>query len=188
MNDMNNDEKICPFCGELIKLVAIKCKHCNSKLNNDIPENFSSASKKNSAIESIYSYKTMSQGYMVAVILLPIFGQFIEIFVSDNFDGGKYSSEEIYQSIYWTVLYAVLNSIFCFLDAKKLEAHGIHVKYSSILGLLLVPLYICIRGIKTNKHFKLGWIKSQIFFIAWIVSILLSIPLEQYLLNLFFDN
>jgi hypothetical protein len=30
---MNSDEKQCPYCAELIKLNAIKCKHCGSDIN-----------------------------------------------------------------------------------------------------------------------------------------------------------
>ena len=30
---MNTDEKECPYCFEIIKLKAIKCKHCGSFLN-----------------------------------------------------------------------------------------------------------------------------------------------------------
>ncbi len=30
---MNSDEKACPYCGEIIKAVAIKCKHCQSDIS-----------------------------------------------------------------------------------------------------------------------------------------------------------
>ena len=29
----NKDSKLCPFCGEEIKAIAIKCKHCQSILD-----------------------------------------------------------------------------------------------------------------------------------------------------------
>ena len=31
---MNNDERNCPACGETIKALAIKCKHCKSDIQN----------------------------------------------------------------------------------------------------------------------------------------------------------
>ncbi len=31
------DTKVCHFCGEDIKAIAIKCKHCGSMLNEPIP-------------------------------------------------------------------------------------------------------------------------------------------------------
>jgi len=29
---MNSDEKLCPYCGETIKVIAIKCKYCKSEI------------------------------------------------------------------------------------------------------------------------------------------------------------
>jgi hypothetical protein len=34
MNQMKPDEKVCPFCAEIIKAKAIKCKFCHSNLTN----------------------------------------------------------------------------------------------------------------------------------------------------------
>ena len=187
MNEMNDDEKICPFCGETIKLIAIRCKHCNAELTSNIPVNFSNESTKNLTNELMDSYKTMPQGYMVATVLLPILGTIFILFISDTFAGNKYSSDEIYNSNNWFFLFAFLNGFFCFVDANKLERQGINMKYSQILGFILVPIYIYIRGTKVNHHFKLGWVKSQIIFIAWVVSYLISIPFEYYLINLFYS-
>lgn len=35
---MNDDEKACSYCGETIKLVAIRCKHCHIDLSQEIPK------------------------------------------------------------------------------------------------------------------------------------------------------
>lgn len=35
---MGNDEyKLCPYCGEEIKVIAVKCKHCKSDLTEVMP-------------------------------------------------------------------------------------------------------------------------------------------------------
>jgi eukaryotic-like serine/threonine-protein kinase len=36
---MNYTTKLCPFCGEEIKSIAIKCKHCGSMLSDSPPSN-----------------------------------------------------------------------------------------------------------------------------------------------------
>lgn len=51
MNNQNPDssieEKLCPFCGETIKMIAIKCKHCQSFIDNKESEEVKTENNQN---------------------------------------------------------------------------------------------------------------------------------------------
>ena len=50
---MNEDEKVCPYCGGVIKKVAIKCKHCKALLNKEQSNNTNTNKKKTAIVISI---------------------------------------------------------------------------------------------------------------------------------------
>lgn len=50
---MNEDEKVCPYCGGVIKKVAIKCKHCKALLNKEQSNNTNTNKKKTATVISI---------------------------------------------------------------------------------------------------------------------------------------
>ena len=73
---MNEDEKLCPYCGEIIKKVAIKCKHCKTFLDDDNKDNINI--KKN-----LLSPK-LSIIILISILLLfGILGFFIKT-INDN--------------------------------------------------------------------------------------------------------
>ena len=49
---MNQDEKACPLCGETIKAVAIRCKHCQADLNSGQPVSNSAGSSATTPVEA----------------------------------------------------------------------------------------------------------------------------------------
>ena len=189
---MHPEDKNCPYCGEIIKSIAIKCKHCKSELNNHSPlvedKNLLTSEILNrNEITKVLKYELIPHGFVVFIISFSIIGDFVKLIVTESiFETGKtgYAYDEIYNSSNWILLYSAVNLIFSILDFYNLKKLGIQVKYGLIAALLFSPVYLYFRGNKLNEIYELGWVKSQSFFIGWIIIFAISIPIEQYLFTL----
>lgn len=82
---MNEDEKVCPYCGEIIKKVAIKCKHCKTFLEDD--------DKHNINIKKTLLSSKLSIILLLSVLLLfSIVGLFIKTINDNEFINKGYKS------------------------------------------------------------------------------------------------
>jgi hypothetical protein len=185
---MNVEEKECPFCREIIKISAIKCKHCQSNLSADAEANRLPDSRDYLDSASSTSYQTVPHGYAVAAVLVPIISIVFSISISYylSFVRGNFSIERfelIYSGTFFTIGTVVLNSIFCIADQRALEKHGVKVKYGISMAILLVPVYLYFRGAAINKVYRIGWLKTQGSFIGWIISVFAATIVEQYMLD-----
>jgi len=68
---MNNDEKNCQYCGETIKAIAIKCKHCKSNIQN-ITSSIEPNDAKKQAVNNDNS--RLSAKSIILTLLFPILG------------------------------------------------------------------------------------------------------------------
>ena len=75
-NKLNSDEKLCPFCAEAIKLLAIKCKHCKS----DIPQQITRTSQNESVgkVEETPKSLEINKSESNEEILLNSKGEFLQ--------------------------------------------------------------------------------------------------------------
>jgi hypothetical protein len=68
---MNNDEKNCQYCGETIKAIAIKCKHCKSNIQN-VTSSIEPNDAKKQAVNNDNS--RLSAKSIILTLLFPILG------------------------------------------------------------------------------------------------------------------
>lgn len=96
----------CKYCGEDILSVAIKCKHCGSRLDRDDPD-FGKAvdAVKNVAIEG--SKNVFTPIWIIATVLFPIVGVVGSIygFATNSEGSGKLLALTIGAWFFWVFIY-----------------------------------------------------------------------------------
>jgi hypothetical protein len=182
---MNSDEKQCPYCAELVKSNAIICKYCKSDLSRTDIKEVSQGEVINKTHVHIQSeYSLMSHGYIVFVILFPIIFSLLEVEFSLASDYVDF--EKNFNSNKWIWIPILVNGILCDLDQRSLKKFGIKLKYGTLWSLVLVPVYLYMRGTQLNATYRIGYLKSQIFFFLWLISLAVSYPITEYLINYYY--
>ena len=96
----------CKYCGEEIKVSAIKCKHCHSRLDRETPD-FSKAvdAVKNVAEEG--SKNVFTPIWIIGTILFPIVGVAGSIygFATSSEGAGKLLALTIGAWFFWVFIY-----------------------------------------------------------------------------------
>lgn len=82
----NTDEKLCPFCGETISRIAIKCKHCKSEIKESTPIKVATElHRKIPAQNNIYKNIIVASGLIIGLIII-VFIVVYSFFIKSNPD------------------------------------------------------------------------------------------------------
>lgn len=69
------DEKECPYCGEKIKSIALRCRYCRSDFDTTDPLTLTEVHRR----EAIAKERTKLQGATIALLILSLFGLFAPV-------------------------------------------------------------------------------------------------------------
>jgi hypothetical protein len=139
-------------------------------------------------MKKIIPFTDISHGYVVVTVLAPILTllsiyEFSIIFSNFESTQDDDAFSKIYNWSWWFVIIVFINGILCDLDSRKLKEKNIELNKSFFWGAILVPVYLYMRGSSLNKIYKMGWLRSQVAFIAWFISFFLQMPIESWLFS-----
>jgi hypothetical protein len=184
---MSNEEKNCPYCGETIKSVAIKCKHCQSDLNAPEADDSGKINNKINQFKEVpleeKEFKIVNKYIIIIIFLVIILSviKFIPIFSIVQYSGLDADTFVVYYySDIWYFCYLIAFLLIGYLDLLLLKKNNIKIKYGILSLLFLPPAYLYLRGIELNKIYKESWIKSQKYLIAWLFILPIGIILNRF--------
>ncbi len=81
---MEDNTKICPFCGERININALKCKHCGEWLDQTYQyhnNQYQTQSNSCGCLSIVWKTIVVVVTIVIVLVLLPVIGEILMLFV-----------------------------------------------------------------------------------------------------------
>ena len=97
----------CKYCGEEVKSTAIKCKHCHSRLDRDVPDVSKVAIDGVRNVAQEASKNVFTPIWIIATIVMPLIGVAGTIygFATKSEGAGKLLALTIGAWLFWAYVY-----------------------------------------------------------------------------------
>jgi hypothetical protein len=110
----------------------------------------------------------LPKGFIVTIVTLPIWGEAISIGICLALAKGNSNlAWEYHANVLWFLPYLFINGILCMLDADRLKKVNVDLNY--LWGIILVPLYLILRGMRIARARGEGSIGNQMYAVIWII-------------------